>query len=136
MQVAKRYLPPDQRLPFDEFGLFYGRNGTTAGLLNVFTGQLGVDDLYKVSEFNGLPELTFWPKTLDGQSTGCNQLNGTDGTAYPPHIDQSTVLYFFNSAFCRSIPLVYNNTVEHAGLSTYRYVQCIYINILLGLSKL
>ncbi|KAL7633573.1 UNVERIFIED_CONTAM: hypothetical protein RMT77_016106 [Armadillidium vulgare] len=116
IDLSKKFLPKNEQLPFDKFGYFYQRNGSTDGIFNVFTGNLSMSNYTIIDTFNYTKELKYW-KTAE-----CNRINGTDGTSYPPRLSKDDVLYMFNENLCRSLPLVYNNTLKHQGINAWRFV--------------
>ena len=50
-----------------------------------------------------------------------NQIRGTDGTIFGPDVKKTDKLYIFNKDLCQSLPLVYQEEVNHRGINTYRY---------------
>lgn len=116
LKIAKDILPPGQRLPYDKFGFFVERNGSTDGLLNVFTGEDGDMSRYTtIDTFNQQHELNYW------LSDSCNTIRGTDGSSFPPGITKYSTLYMFNNNLCRSIPLTYWHDVDDFGIEGMRF---------------
>lgn len=79
LKLAKDVVPKEQKLPYEEFGLLYGKNGTSSDRVTVNTG---VDDIRRygiIDNFNGRTHLPHW--TTDA----CNTLAGTDGSIFPTH---------------------------------------------------
>lgn len=70
-----------------------------------------------IDSFNYTRELPYW------NTPECNQINGTDGTSYPPRLKKNETIYLFNENLCRSLPLIYNNTVKHYAVDSYRLVE-------------
>ncbi|CAF4831761.1 unnamed protein product [Rotaria sp. Silwood1] len=92
-------------IPDDHFGYFYGRNATDGGLYTVFTGENDINRLNYINKWNGGSYLTYW------NSTQSNQINGTDGSWFPPLSTnklQSERLYVFSTDVCRSIYLTFD----------------------------
>ena len=85
-------------------------------MFSINTGALGFGNYSMIDTFNGEKQLSFW------NTPACNKINGTDGTSYPPHIKKDTTLYLFNENICRSLPLIFNNTINHYGIDGYRFV--------------
>lgn len=109
LKLAKDVVPKEQKLPYEEFGLMYGKNGTSKDIMSVFTGE---DDITKnglVDTYNGLNHLTHW-KTEE-----CNRLSGSDGSVFPPHITKNDTIYVFDKDLCRLLPLVFQKEVDTAG---------------------
>ena len=46
---------------------------------------------------------------------------GTDGTIFPPNLTPNTTIYLYKPELCRSVPLVYQQTVVHQDIETYRF---------------
>ncbi|CAF3865416.1 unnamed protein product [Rotaria sordida] len=93
-------------IPDDHFGYFYGRNATDDGLYTVFTGENDINRLNYINKWNGGSYLTYW------NSTQSNQINGTDGSWFPPLSTdklQSERLYVFSTDVCRSIYLTFDS---------------------------
>lgn len=115
LKIAKDILPPDQRLPFDKFGFFINRNGSTDGLFNVYTGAADMRRYTTIDTFNHMKELKYW------NTDECNLIKGTDGSSFPPGVTDSTVLYMFNDNLCRSVPLTQWHDVETYGIKAKRF---------------
>lgn len=105
LKLAKDVVPKEQKLPYEEFGLLYGKNGTSSDRVTVNTG---VDDIRRygiIDNFNGRTHLPHW--TTDA----CNTLAGTDGSIFPPHIDHDRILHVYDKDLCRLLPLVFEKEV-------------------------
>jgi len=83
-----------------------------------------------ILEYNGKPELpeSWWgtlPKTPSANRSGvtgnCHKLAGTDGTQYPPNVNQEEDLWLFSSDLCRSIYLSYHADENMDGIETYQF---------------
>ncbi|CAD6998695.1 scavenger receptor class B member 1 [Ceratitis capitata] len=106
LKLAKDVVPKEQKLPYEEFGLMYGKNGTSTDRVTIFTG---VDDITQygiIDKFNGRSYLPHW------LSDNCNRLNGTDGSIFPPHIEKDRILFVYDKDLCRLLPLVYEKEVQ------------------------
>lgn len=105
LKLAKDVVPKEQKLPYEEFGLLYGKNGTSSDRVTVNTG---VEDIHKygiIDNYNGRTHLPHW--TTDA----CNRLEGTDGSIFPPHIEKDRVLHVYDKDLCRLLPLVFEKEV-------------------------
>jgi len=117
IQLGRDIFEGDQAYPFDEFGLFVGKNGTSPGNLTIKTGIDDILNLGKVVAWNDETELDFWRK-----GSACNKIKGTDGSLFHPNILQNETLYLFQRDLCRSIPLVYQKDIVSNGVPGFRFV--------------
>lgn len=97
-------------IPSDHFGFLMGRNGTTNGLYNTYTGAGNHSDLARIAYWNGTNAVSWW------FSKWANMINGTDGTMFHPFIDQSETLYMFNPDTCRSLPYIFKEHASYLGV--------------------
>ncbi len=97
--------------PYDYFALLAGRNNTLQPLTSVNSGVADVHQTSQVLSFAG-----------PGPQTGCNAVRGSEGSGFGPEIQKSDVLFIYNGQFCRSLPLIYNETVNSQGITAYRFV--------------
>lgn len=131
LKLAKDVVPKEQKLPYEEFGLMYGKNSTSEvssslvmksfvfSFCYIFfrpqdrvTVFSGVDDITKfglIDRYNGRTHLPHWT------NEGCNRLNGSDGSIFPPHITKNTTLFVYEKDLCRLLPLQYEKEVSTAG---------------------
>ncbi|XP_064551985.1 uncharacterized protein LOC135437840 [Drosophila montana] len=105
LKLAKDVVPKEQKLPYEEFGLLYGKNGTSSDRVTVFTGTDNINHYGIIDKFNGRTHLPHW--TTDE----CNRLSGTDGSIFPPHITKDRVLEVYDKDLCRLLPLVFEKEV-------------------------
>ncbi|KAL0281385.1 UNVERIFIED_CONTAM: hypothetical protein PYX00_002386 [Menopon gallinae] len=117
LKLAKDVVPKEQKLqlPYEEFGLMYGKNGTGKDIITVFSGAADISRLNLVDRFNGFSHLPHW------KSEKCNRINGSDGSLFPPHIDKNTTLYVYDKDLCRLLPLRYEKQVQASGLDAFRF---------------
>ncbi|XP_066906786.1 scavenger receptor class B member 1 isoform X1 [Halyomorpha halys] len=109
LKLAKDVVPKEQKLPYEEFGLLYGKNGTSKDIMTVFTGANDITKYGLVDRFNGMSHLPHW------KSEECNRLAGSDGSIFPPHITKNTTLYVFDKDLCRLLPLQFKKEVNTPG---------------------
>ncbi|XP_050066463.1 scavenger receptor class B member 1-like [Aphis gossypii] len=117
LKLAKDVVPKEQKLPYEEFGLMYGKNGTSRDNMTVFTGATDIRLFAALDKFNGRTHLPHW--TTDS----CNRMSGgSDGSLFPPRIQPDTVLHVFDKDMCRKLPLVFKKQVEgKGGVKAYRF---------------
>lgn len=106
LKLAKDVVPKEQKLPYDEFGLFYGKNGTSNDRITMFTGVDDITSYGIIERYNGRTHMTNWLRE------DCNRLNGSDGSIFPPHIQKDTTLYVYDKDLCRLLPLTFDKEVN------------------------
>ncbi|XP_076754622.1 epithelial membrane protein [Xylocopa sonorina] len=117
LKLAKNVVPKDQKLPFDQFGLLYGKNATMPDWFTIFTGQGDIGKYGILEKWNGKSSLGHWT------SPECDSIAGSDGSIFPPRITKETVLKVFDKDLCRALPLVFKEEVTTAGdVPGYRFV--------------
>lgn len=103
-----------------KFALLKGRNDTWRpeqdGVWAINTGERDRRMFGRVSSWNSYKQLPFWA------SPGCNTINGSDGTLFPPPIKKTEPLYIFNQELCRTVNLVYDRPSDIRAIKAYRYV--------------
>ena len=97
--------------PYNYFALLAGRNNTLQPLTSVNSGTENVSETSQVLSYDG-----------PGPQTGCNRIRGSDGSGFGPDVKKSQVLFIYNGQFCRSLPMIYNETVTNNGIEAYRFV--------------
>ncbi|XP_053683275.1 scavenger receptor class B member 1 isoform X1 [Sabethes cyaneus] len=116
LKLAKDVVPKEQKLPYEEFGLMYGKNSTSKDTVTIWSG---VDDITKygiIDKYNGKSHQTHWV------TEQCNRLNGTDGSIFPPHISKNTTLFVYEKDLCRLLPLSFEKeVVVKNGVQGYRF---------------
>jgi len=116
IKLGNEVLPPDKKLPFNDFGFFVNKNNSEEG---VYEARTGLQDVMKVGEivsYQDKYKLEFW------NTEDCNTIRGTDGTMFHPDVERNETLHIFNMNLCQSLPLVYQEDVQHHGINTYRFV--------------
>ncbi|KAJ8683686.1 hypothetical protein QAD02_019478 [Eretmocerus hayati] len=117
LKLAKDVVPKDQTLPYDQFGLMYGKNGTTNDNYTIFTGASDITKYGLLDKWNGKDGLGHW------LSPHCDSVMGSDGSIFPPSITKHTVLKIFDKDLCRVMPLVYKQDVMTSNnVPGYRFV--------------
>ncbi|XP_043529819.1 scavenger receptor class B member 1 isoform X1 [Frieseomelitta varia] len=117
LKLAKDVVPKEQKLPYDQFGLLYGKNGTMPDWFTIFTGQRDIGKYGILDKWNGKSSLGHWT------APECDSVAGSDGSIFPPPITKQTVLKVFDKDLCRALPLVFKEEVTTAGgVPGYRFV--------------
>lgn len=106
----------DVPYPHPQFGLLVGFNNTAQEPYTMYTGASDPNTMNRIYSWNGLTKLDFWSGDY------CNEIKGTDASGFHPGVKPSDKLFIFNGQLCRSLPLVYERTVVHSGVETYRFV--------------
>lgn len=116
LKLAKDVVPKEHKLPYDQFGLLYGKNSTMPDLYTIFTGSGDMSKFGMLNRWNGKDSIGFWT------TPECDSVMGTDGSIFPPRITKNTVLKIFDKDLCRTLPLVYQRDVTAAGgIPGYRF---------------
>ncbi|XP_026317403.1 scavenger receptor class B member 1 isoform X2 [Hyposmocoma kahamanoa] len=116
LKLARDVVPKDQTLPYNEFGLFYGKNATSPDVVTMFTGVRDMAEYGIIERYNMRDKLPHW--TTDQ----CNSIAGSDGSIFPPHITRNDTLSVYDKDLCRLLPLKYLTDVESsAGVEGYRF---------------
>lgn len=77
------------------------KNGTAKDIVTVFTGAGDITKYGLIDRFNGENKLKHWT------TQQCNQLNGSDGSIFPPHISKNDTIYVYDKDICRLLPLTW-----------------------------
>ncbi|XP_015598591.1 protein croquemort isoform X2 [Cephus cinctus] len=105
----------DETPPFDRFGWFYTRNGSTDfdGYQNMATGE---DDVRNIGLFK------FWnhKDTTKYYKSPCNAVEGSAGEFWPPFRTEEDIT-IFSADLCRPVTYEYERTVYHQGIEGYKY---------------
>jgi scavenger receptor class B protein 1 len=81
----------------------------------VHTGKEAVWNFGNIVSFNGKTNQENWG---DGK---CDAIKGTDGTVFPPFVDEQRKLDIFYPDVCRTIQMEYVSPGEYMGLPTLRF---------------
>ncbi|XP_075219275.1 epithelial membrane protein isoform X2 [Lycorma delicatula] len=116
LKLAKDVVPKEQKLPYEEFGLMYGKNGTAKDIVTVFTGAGDITRYGLVDTFNGKTHMSHWT------TEKCNRVMGSDGSIFPPHISKEDTIYIYDKDICRLLPLIFQKEViTDGGVPGYRF---------------
>ncbi|XP_017878842.1 protein croquemort-like [Ceratina calcarata] len=102
--------------PFDKFGWFYARNGST-----MFDGHFNMDTgVEDIANFGVLRNWNYKDTTRFFRSP-CNQVEGSAGEFWPPYQKKDEIV-LFSGDLCRPMVYEYEQTVDHMGVEGYQYV--------------
>ncbi|KZC14662.1 Protein croquemort, partial [Dufourea novaeangliae] len=102
--------------PFDKFGWFYMRNGST-----LFDGHFNMDTgVHDISQFGVLRKWNYKDTTKFFKSP-CNVVEGSAGEFWPPY-RQKDEITLFSGDLCRPLTYEYAESTYHMGLEGYRYI--------------
>ncbi|CAH0548952.1 unnamed protein product [Brassicogethes aeneus] len=116
LKLAKDVVPKEQKLPYEEFGLMYNKNGTSQDVVTMFTGGNDITKYGLIDNFNGHSKLPHY------KTDKCNSLAGSDGSIFPPHMTKNTTIHVYDKDLCRILPLVYEKDVVASNdIPAYRF---------------
>ncbi|XP_066255655.1 scavenger receptor class B member 1 isoform X1 [Euwallacea similis] len=116
LKLAKDVVPKEQKLPYEEFGLMYNKNGTSKDRVTMFTGAGDITRYGLIDRFNGMPKLPHYTEDR------CNDIMASDGSIFPPHITKNSTIHIFDKDLCRKLPLVFQEEVVGANdIPGYRF---------------
>ena len=102
-------------IPFDRFGWFYKRNGSSSdGLFEMKTGAGEIASLGRLVSWNREQRLPF--------PGSCGSLDGVSaGDLYPAYQESVERIKMFVGEICRPLALPFAGLVDHAGVSARRF---------------
>jgi len=106
---------------FDDrkFGLYDGKNGSDDGLFLINSGKGSNFRFGEIVEWEHQSTLDYW--NLNGSTTTCGIINGTDGSIFPPFVEKDRILQVFITDLCRSLHLTYSGETEIRGIKGYEF---------------
>ncbi|XP_034950867.1 protein croquemort-like [Chelonus insularis] len=116
IEMASIAVDDDEEVPpFDKFGWFYMRNGSTMfdGYYNMATGEDNLNNLGMVKFWNHRDTTNFY-------KSPCNVVEGSAGEFWPPHRNTDDIT-IWTPDLCRPIIYEYTKTVSHQGIAGYKY---------------
>lgn len=116
IEIGRMAAIADDIPPFDKFGWFYMRNGSTTfdGHFNMDTGTDNVANFGQVKKWN-------YRDTSKLFNSPCNVVEGSAGEFWPPYREKDEIV-LFSGDLCRPLTYEYAQTSYHMGLEGYRYV--------------
>ncbi|KAK9870107.1 hypothetical protein WA026_006202 [Henosepilachna vigintioctopunctata] len=116
LNILRKIELKDFNIPYDKFGWFYSRNGSSSYDGN-YTMNTGADDIQKlgiVTRWNQSPKVPEYPSY-------CGMVNGTTGELWYPVKDSKNVSLFISDT-CSSLTLSANGSYTAFGLEGNSYV--------------
>ncbi|KAK3926937.1 Sensory neuron membrane protein 2, partial [Frankliniella fusca] len=98
------------------FSMFGSLNGTSTERVRVSRGEVDPGSVGRITAVRGNATLSNWRP-----GSPCNLINGTDGTVFPPFLQNTTVLPIYTAASCRSLYLLYRGGTTLGGVPLRRY---------------
>ncbi|XP_034136791.1 sensory neuron membrane protein 2 isoform X4 [Drosophila guanche] len=104
------------------FSFFGHKNGSGHDVYEVHTGKGDVMKVLEIQKLDDTHNLQVWLNaSTEGETSVCNQINGTDASAYPPFRQRGDSMYIFSADICRSVQLFYQTEIQYEGIPGYRY---------------
>lgn len=115
ISALRPMLPPE--FSGFRFGLYKGRNGSTDGEYEIYTGAKTGDDIRfgQIKAWKNSTSLNYW-----GDSD-CDTLSGTDGSIFRPFLEEDDSITIFNTDLCRLLQLTFKEKVTVKELKGYRF---------------
>lgn len=120
-------LPP--QFQGDKFS-FYQNATTDYAWYKINNGKIQVKNFNSFVEVNGetkLPE-TWWPEfgpTPSAQKSGvkgiCRDVRGTDGSLFPPFMQEGAGIWLFNADLCRPVFMEFHDKVSVDGIHAFHF---------------
>lgn len=117
LDVLRRLKLKSIQVPFDRFGWFVDRNGSSSydGRFNMHTGEDQIKNLGLLQLWNSQSSSPAYP----GE---CGKIQGTTGELWPPEEDHQRPLLMFVGDVCRTIKLRYSGEGEKYNVKAQRYM--------------
>ncbi|XP_036672330.1 sensory neuron membrane protein 2 isoform X1 [Drosophila suzukii] len=104
------------------FSFFGHKNGSGHEVYEVHTGKGDPMRVLEIQKLDDSHNLQVWLNaSAEGETSVCNQINGTDASAYPPFRQRGDSMYIFSADICRSVELFYQTDIQYQGIPGYRY---------------
>ncbi|XP_054733548.1 sensory neuron membrane protein 2 isoform X3 [Anastrepha obliqua] len=103
------------------FSFFNHKNGTGKEVYEVHTGKGDAQRVLEIQKLDDSHNLQVWLNGSEGETSMCNQINGTDASSYPPFRKRGDSMYIFSADICRSVELFYQSDIQYQGIPGFRY---------------
>ncbi|XP_023174134.1 sensory neuron membrane protein 2 isoform X2 [Drosophila hydei] len=104
------------------FSFFGHKNGSGHEVYEVHTGKGDATKVLEIQKLDDSHNLHVWLNSSnEGETSACNQINGTDASSYPPFRQRGDSMYIFSADICRSVQLFYQSDIQYQGIPGFRY---------------
>ncbi|KAH8366171.1 hypothetical protein KR093_009962 [Drosophila rubida] len=104
------------------FSFFGHKNGSGHEVYEVHTGKGDAMKVLEIQKLDDSHNLQVWLNgSNEGETSVCNQINGTDASSYPPFRQRGDSMYIFSADICRSVQLFYQSDIQYQGIPGFRY---------------
>ncbi|XP_017843953.1 sensory neuron membrane protein 2 isoform X2 [Drosophila busckii] len=104
------------------FSFFGHKNGSGHDVYEVHTGKGDAMKVLEIQKLDDSHNLQVWLNgSNEGETSVCNQINGTDASSYPPFRQRGDSMYIFSADICRSVQLFYQSDIQYQGIPGFRY---------------
>ncbi|KRF84429.1 sensory neuron membrane protein 2 isoform X3 [Drosophila virilis] len=104
------------------FSFFGHKNGSGHEVYEVHTGKGDATKVLEIQKLDDSHNLQVWLNgSTEGETSVCNQINGTDASSYPPFRQRGDSMYIFSADICRSVQLFYQSDIQYQGIPGFRY---------------
>lgn len=98
------------------------KNGSGHEVYEVHTGKGDATKVLEIQKLDDSHNLHVWLNSSnEGETSACNQINGTDASSYPPFRQRGDSMYIFSADICRSVQLFYQSDIQYQGIPGFRY---------------
>ncbi|CAG7837572.1 unnamed protein product [Allacma fusca] len=96
------------------FAFNYNKNGTPSKEYKIYRGVKDYKNFGKIVTYNNAKQVTCW-------TDHCNNIDGTDGSIFPPFVTKDTLLKVYSPDVCSSVYLVFDKEDEYHGIPVYNF---------------
>ncbi|CAH1963590.1 unnamed protein product [Acanthoscelides obtectus] len=97
------------------FSLLGPKNATEGKRIKAYRGTKNSRDVGKIVEYDNAATMSAWP------TDECNVIDGTDGTIFPPFLEQDDGIVSFAPDLCRSLKAYYVKPAKYDGIPVGEY---------------
>ena len=100
-------------------------NGSSDGEYVIQTGVSDSQNFGRIVTWEGGSSLDWWHAPVNttppANDKYCNMINGTDGSVFPPFLDEDSQIRIFVTDICRSIYFVHKGEEDHLGVKGLKF---------------